>query len=339
MVDRPRADDRAPVPADPDQAAEQPVRLLVSPEVAATDRDRVRRLGAAPDPDADPGGDTLWAELAELARQAAEPVWAGTLVGAVVALAAVLAVMHVAYLPGEAHAPWYPAWVAVAVPPAVVPLGVLITVGMVYKSGRDHRRAARLAARWSAQVITEERQRQAARSFPEVGVRLGALYERVDQLQSTHHTVLAEGWLPGLDPDRVDALHYTLVRDLLETVPLRRTISDAQTRPALADQVAQARTRLAQRDAEFDTALRQLRQVCDAAQDIEARLRDLRLAEQLDAHTHDLTTLRADLPTALGTDLPALAATAQDSAALVRAALDSARPDPDQPPRDAARDR
>jgi hypothetical protein len=206
----------------------------------------------------------------------------------------------------------------------VVPLLAVLGVGgLALYEAFDDRRANNLVQRWHGHVITRTQQRSAASAFAGVAQRLNDLDTLFERLHRDHHSLLRDGWLPGLTPQTLDGLHYTLTRTLLGIVELRATVAEAATRPALSTQTATARARLEAADADLDAQLAQLRELCSTADTLAAGLRDLALAEQLANGEVTAQQLRHQLPVA-GTDLPALVAAAQGTADLLRAALPAA---------------
>jgi hypothetical protein len=216
-----------------------------------------------------------------------------------------------------------PAWLPVVVAVVVPLLAVLGVGGLALYEAFDDRRANNLVQRWHGHVITKTQQRSAASAFAGVAQRLNDLDTLFERLHRDHHSLLRDGWLPGLTPQTLDGLRYTLTRDLLDTAELRATVALAATRPALAQQTATARARLQAADTAFDEQLAQLRELCSTADTLAAGLRDLALAEQLANGEVTAQQLRHQLPVA-GPDLPALVAAAQGTADLLRAALPAA---------------
>jgi hypothetical protein len=210
-----------------------------------------------------------------------------------------------------------PEWLPLVVGPAVPVLAILAIAGFSLHDAVHETRTGRLARRWSTHVITAAQQRAAAQAYPqEIGLRLHRVNTAVEHLHRSHDDLLRDGWLPGLTPATVDDLHYAVVRDLLATQPLRTTITQAASRPALEAQTVAARHQLAAADAAIDTQLDQLDQLCEAADAIAEGRRDLELADKL-SQAHGELDLRYRLP-AGGTDLPALACAARGVADLVR---------------------
>jgi hypothetical protein len=185
-------------------------------------------------------------------------------------------------------------------------------------------------------VVAEARQRHAAR-FPGVGERLAQLAHQVRRLRE--HPAVRAGWLPGVDAESLDRLHFTLATELLDTVDLRAAVAAAASRPVLAAQVAARRAELAAGDLAFDVQLRHLAAMVRAADTIAVRLADLALAERLDAGMPSAAQLRDRLTGHAAVDPEGMAAAAVEAVRVVAEALDPRRLYPAGDPRPRAADR
>jgi len=164
-------------------------------------------------------------------------------------------------------------------------------------------------------------------------MRLAWLAHHVDYLR--RHRAVRDGWLPGVDDEVLDQVHFTLASDLLRTVDLRAAVAAAADRPALASQTAERRAELATADAAFDAQVEQPRAMSASADAVTARLGDVALAEHIGAGSPTVLQLRQQLALAPGFDLPALAHGAEHVLRVVGHALDPT-PTLDTPTLDAA---
>jgi hypothetical protein len=203
--------------------------------------------------------------------------------------------------------------------------GCLGAIGLVRRWQRQQ-----TAERWSEYVVAEARQRNAAR-FPGVGERLVQLAHHVRRLRE--HPAVRGGWLPGVDGEALDRLHFTLAAELLNTIDLRAAVMAAANRPVLAAQVAARRAELAAGDAAFDAQLRHLAAMVAAADTIATRLTDLALAERLDAGLPSAAQVRQQLTVHAAVDLEGMAAAADEAVRIVGEALDPRRLYPARDPR------
>jgi hypothetical protein len=203
----------------------------------------------------------------------------------------------------------------------------------------------RRAERWAGYVVPAARQRAVAAAMPDVGKRLAWLAYHVDCLR--RHRAVREGWLPGVDDEVLDQVHFTLASDLLRTVDLRAAVAAAAGRPALASQAAERRAELATADAAFDAQVERLRSMSAIADTIAGLLGDVVLAERMDAGGPTVLELRQQLMSAPGVDLPALSYAADQALHVVNQALDpnrlypghdSVRGDDEPPPFGAAKE-
>jgi hypothetical protein len=235
----------------------------------------------------------------------------------------------------------------VAVEPAsITPVAAWATMGLILGGASAIGTwRIRRAERWAGYVIPAARQRAVAAAMPDVGRRLAWLAHHVDCLR--RHQVVREGWLPGVDDEVLDGVHFTLASDLLRTVDLRAAVAAAADRPALASQAAERRAELATADAAFDAQVERLRSMSAIADAIAGLLGDVILAERIDAGGPTVLELRQQLMSAPGVDLPALSYAADQALHVVSQGLapnrlypghDSVLGDGEPPPFGAAKE-
>lgn len=159
----------------------------------------------------------------------------------------------------------------------------------------------------------------AAAQSPAVAERLHRLEHTLKRLRGNN--AIAEGWVPGVSDPTFADVEWSLTASLTATIEARRAIADAAQRPSLAILVAEQAAQIAAEDAAIDDTLDHLDGLANTAGDIQDQLHEMDLAVRLRSlDAESVAGLRARL-VALGTDVAALAASANGARELLDAEL------------------